>query len=75
MLVFDDRTGIVGELRGAKDMIIPRQMLMTGSGDEVQKGFNCEWATQLGDELIVGSHGKVRHEEWIKRLGGHMHLM
>ncbi|MEF2554154.1 hypothetical protein VQ042_22955 [Aurantimonas sp. A2-1-M11] len=31
MLVFDDRTGIIGELRGANHMIIPRQMLMTGS--------------------------------------------
>ncbi len=36
---------------------------------EAQKGFKCEWATLHGDELIVGSHGKVRHEEWIKRLG------
>ena len=71
MLVFDDRTGIVGELRGPKHMIIPRQMLMTGSGDEAQKGFKCEWATLFGDELIVGSHGKVRHEEWVKRLGPH----
>jgi soluble calcium-activated nucleotidase 1 len=69
MLVFDDRTGIVGELRGENHMIIPRQMLMTGSGDEAQKGFKCEWATLVGDELIVGSHGKVRQEEWIKRLG------
>ena len=69
MLVFDDRTGIVGELRGENHMIIPRQMLMTGSGDEAQKGFKCEWATLVGDELIVGSHGKVRQEEWIKRIG------
>ncbi len=69
MLVFDDRTGIVGELRGSDHMIIPRQMLMTGAGDEAQKGFKCEWATLKGDELIVGSHGKSRREEWIKRLG------
>ena len=69
MLVFDDRTGIVGELRGPNHMIIPRQMLMTASGDEAQKGFKCEWATLRGDELIVSSHGKMRHEEWIKRLG------
>lgn len=69
MLVFDDRTGIVGELRGDNHMIIPRQMLMTGSGDEAQKGFKCEWATLYGDQLIVGSHGKVRQEEWIKRIG------
>lgn len=69
MLVFDDRTGIVGELRGDNHMIIPRQMLMTGAGDEAQKGFKCEWATLFGDELIVGSHGKVRQEEWVKRIG------
>lgn len=69
VLVFDDRTGIVGELRGANHMIIPRQMLMTGSCDKAQKGFKCEWATLVGDELIVGSHGKNRREEWIKRLG------
>jgi soluble calcium-activated nucleotidase 1 len=69
MLVFDDRTGIVGELRGVNHMIIPRQMLMTGSGDEAQKGFKCEWATLVGDELVVGSHGKSRREEWIKRIG------
>ncbi|KQW25438.1 hypothetical protein ASE36_21100 [Rhizobium sp. Root274] len=71
MLVFDDRTGIVGEVRGTNHMIIPRQMLMTGSGDEAQKGFKCEWATLFGDQLIVGSHGKVLREEWIKRIGPH----
>lgn len=68
LMAFDDRTGIVGEIRGSDNMIIPRQILMTGSGDERQKGFKCEWATLYGDELIVGSHGKVRHEEWVKRL-------
>ena len=68
LLVFDDRTGIVGEIRGASHTIIPRQILMTGSGDEAQKGFKCEWATLLGDELVVGSHGKVRRQEWVKRL-------
>lgn len=69
MLVFDDRTGIIGEIRGRDHTIIPRQILMTGSGDEAQKGFKCEWATLQGDELVVGSHGKVRHEEWVKRIG------
>lgn len=68
LMTFDDRTGIVGEIRGADNMIIPRQILMTGAGDERQKGFKCEWATLYGDELIVGSHGKTRQEEWIKRL-------
>ncbi|WP_099865879.1 hypothetical protein [Pararhizobium haloflavum] len=68
LMTFDDRTGIVGEIRGDNNMIIPRQILMTGAGDERQKGFKCEWATLFGNELIVGSHGKVRHEEWVKRL-------
>jgi len=68
LLAFDDRTGIVAEVRGPDHMLIPRQMLMTGAGDEAQKGFKCEWATLFGDGLIVGSHGKVRREEWVKRL-------
>ncbi len=68
MLALDDRTGIVGEIRGAEHVIIPRAILMTGSGDELHKGFKCEWATLKGDDLIVGSHGKVRREEWVKRI-------
>ena len=68
LMTFDDRTGIVGEIRGPNNMIIPRQILMAGAGDECQKGFKCEWATLFGDELIVGSHGNVRAQEWVKRL-------
>ncbi|WOI57521.1 hypothetical protein [Palleronia sp. LCG004] len=68
MMVFDDRTGIVGEVRGEDHTIIPRQILMTGPGDALQKGFKCEWATLKGDDLIVGSHGKRPSEEWVKRI-------
>lgn len=67
LLTFDDRTGLVCEIRSGHHLI-PRQILMTGSGDEAFKGFKCEWATLKGDELIVGSHGKKTAEEWIKIL-------
>ncbi|MDZ7811440.1 MAG: hypothetical protein U5L11_17085 [Arhodomonas sp.] len=70
LLVFDDRTGLVCEIRDGHHLI-PRQILMTGSGDERFKGFKSEWATLQGDALIVGSHGKHREEEWIKRLDRH----
>ncbi|TPW29910.1 hypothetical protein [Pararhizobium mangrovi] len=68
LLAFDDRTGIVGEIRGEDYRIIPRQILMTGPGDAWQKGFKCEWATLYGNELIVGSHGKNDHQAWVKRI-------
>src|SRR5699024_10903721 len=58
LLAFDDRTGLVCEVR-AGHQLIPRQILMAGSGDEVFKGFKSEWATLKGDQLIVGSHGKT----------------
>src|SRR5699024_1738102 len=48
--------------------LVPRQILMTGSGDEEFKGFKSEWATLKGDEVIVGSHGKSRPEAWVKYL-------
>src|SRR5699024_9175785 len=67
LLAFDDRTGLVCEIR-AGHRLVPRQILMTGSGDEAFKGFKSEWATLKGDELIVGSHGKSRPEEWVKFL-------
>jgi len=67
LLTFDDRTGLVCEIRSGHHLI-PRQILMTGSGDEAFKGFKCEWATLRADELIVGSHGKKPAEEWIKIL-------
>lgn len=67
LIAFDDRTGLVCEVRN-RDQLIPRQILMTGSGDERFKGFKSEWATLKGDRLIVGSHGKTPEEEWIKCL-------
>lgn len=70
LLAFDDRTGLVCEVREGHHLI-PRQILMTGSGDERFKGFKSEWATVQGNQLVVGSHGKVREEEWIKRLDRH----
>jgi soluble calcium-activated nucleotidase 1 len=68
LLAFDDRTGLVCEVRGAHHLV-PRHILMTGSGDERFKGFKAEWATLCGDQLIVGSHGKKPEESWIKSVG------
>lgn len=68
LLAFDDRTGLVCEVRKGHQLI-PRQILMTGSGDEAFKGFKSEWATLKGDQLIVGSHGKKPAEAWVKALG------
>ncbi|HET8848486.1 MAG TPA: hypothetical protein VFM78_01275 [Marinobacter sp.] len=67
LITFDDRTGLVCEIRN-QSQLIPRQILMTGSGDEAFKGFKSEWATLKADEMIVGSHGKNAREEWIKVL-------
>ncbi|WP_111495321.1 hypothetical protein [Marinobacter bohaiensis] len=67
LLTFDDRTGLVCEIRH-ENQLIPRQILMTGSGDERFKGFKSEWATLRGDQLVVGSHGKNPQESWIKLL-------
>lgn len=67
LVTFDDRTGLVCEIRN-DNQLVPRQILMTGSGDEKFKGFKSEWATVKGDELIVGSHGKKPREQWIKAL-------
>ena len=68
LMTFDDRTGLVCEIRH-QNQLVPRQILMTGSGDEKFKGFKSEWATIKGNELIVGSHGKKPEEEWIKVIG------
>lgn len=68
LMTFDDRTGLVCEIRN-ENQLVPRQILMTGSGDEKFKGFKSEWATVKGNELIVGSHGKKPNEEWIKVIG------
>lgn len=67
LLTFDDRTGLICEIRHEHELI-PRQILMTGAGDEAFKGFKSEWATLKGDQLVVGSHGKSRTEEWVKVL-------
>ncbi len=67
LMAFDDRTGLVCEIR-REHQLVPRHILMTGSGDEAFKGFKSEWATLKDDQLIVGSHGKKRTEEWIKTL-------
>ncbi|WP_148863693.1 hypothetical protein [Marinobacter fonticola] len=67
LVTFDDRTGLVCEIRN-DNQLVPRHILMTGSGDERFKGFKSEWATLKGDRLIVGSHGKKPQEEWIKVL-------
>jgi soluble calcium-activated nucleotidase 1 len=67
LLTFDDRTGLVCEIRN-QNQLVPRHILMTGSGDEQFKGFKCEWATLKDSRLIVGSHGKKPVEEWIKVL-------
>jgi soluble calcium-activated nucleotidase 1 len=57
----------VCEIRN-ENQLVPRHILMTGSGDETFKGFKSEWATLKGDQMIVGSHGKTAKEEWIKIL-------
>lgn len=67
LLTFDDRTGLVCEIRKHRQLV-PRQILMTGSGDEEFKGFKSEWASVWGDQLVVGSHGKKRAEQWVKIL-------
>lgn len=73
LLTFDDRTGLVCEVRH-ESQLVPRHILMTGSGDEKFKGFKSEWATLKGDELYVGSHGKRAQEEWVKVLDRHYGL-
>lgn len=67
LIAFDDRTGVLDEVRTGHQLV-PRQILMTGSGDERFKGFKSEWATLKSDRPIVGSHGKTRTEAWIKSL-------
>lgn len=67
LLAFDDRTGLVCEVRERQNLV-PRQILMTGCGDEAFKGFKSEWATLKGNEVVVGSHGKTAAESWVKAL-------
>ncbi len=70
LVTFDDRTGLVCEIRD-QNQLIPRNILMTGSGDEAFKGFKSEWATLYHDHLVVGSHAKKPAEEWVKLLNRH----
>jgi soluble calcium-activated nucleotidase 1 len=65
LMTFDDRTGLVCEIRNER-RLVPRQILMTGSGDEAFKGFKSEWATLFGDSMVVGSHGRKRRQQWVK---------
>lgn len=67
LMTFDDRTGLVCEIRN-ENQLVPRHILMAGSGDEKFKGFKSEWATLKGDQLIIGSHGRKRSHQWIKIL-------
>lgn len=73
LITFDDRTGLVCEIRN-QNQLVPRHILMTGSGDEAFKGFKSEWATLKGNDMVVGSHGKNAREEWIKILDRHYGL-
>lgn len=70
LVTFDDRTGLVCEIRD-QHQLVPRQILMTGSGDEAFKGFKSEWATLWNDQLLIGSHGKRPTEEWVKLIDRH----
>lgn len=70
LVTFDDRTGLVCEIRN-QNQLVPRHILMTGSGDEAFKGFKSEWATLCNDHLVIGSHGKKPAEEWVKMLDRH----
>lgn len=67
LLAFDDRTGLVCEVRNGQQLV-PRQILMTGSGDEEFKGFKSEWATLKGDQVVVGSHGRKQVQQWVKSI-------
>lgn len=62
MLTFDDRTGIVFELKDGKP--VPWVLLMDGVGN-TSKGFKAEWATVKDEVLYVGSMGK----EWTTSAG------
>lgn len=62
MLTFDDRTGLVFELKENK--ALPWVLLMDGLGN-TGKGFKSEWATVKDEVLYVGSMGK----EWTTSAG------
>lgn len=62
MLTFDDRTGLIFELKDNK--ALPWVLLMDGPGN-TSKGFKSEWATVKDEILYVGSMGK----EWTTSAG------
>lgn len=62
ILTFDDRTGIIYEIKNER--VIPWVILMDGAGDK-PKGFKSEWATVKDRTLYVGSMGK----EWTSGTG------
>lgn len=62
MLTFDDRTGLVFQLKDNK--ALPWVLLMDGLGN-TGKGFKSEWATVKDEVLYVGSMGK----EWTTSAG------
>lgn len=62
MLTFDDRTGLVFQLKDNK--ALPWVLLMDGAGN-TGKGFKSEWATVKDEVLYVGSMGK----EWTSSAG------
>lgn len=62
MLTFDDRTGLVFQLKDNK--ALPWVLLMDGQGN-TGKGFKSEWATVKDEVLYVGSMGK----EWTTSAG------
>ncbi len=62
LLAMDDRTGLICEIRDGHKLI-PRNILITGSGDEEFKGFKAEWATLKDNQLIIGSHGRIETDE------------
>jgi soluble calcium-activated nucleotidase 1 len=63
LLAFDDRTGVVFDVRSGVEAV-PVYVLQNGDG-ETEKGFKTEWATVKDGILYVGGIGK----EWTTRDG------
>jgi soluble calcium-activated nucleotidase 1 len=68
LLTFDDRTGIMFEVRNfersdaaaaaAAPLLVPRHIFMEGNGEVNDKGLKVEWSTVKDGVLYVGSFGK-----------------
>jgi len=77
LYTFDDRTGIVFEVDAANEQVVPKHILMDGSGHS-SKGFKCEWSTVMDDVMFVGGLGKEwtnsegevlsRDPQWVKTI-------